>query len=196
MTSSIRLSIRRPSHLVAPNRAGRRLVVWVALALQLCSGPLAAVSHQHEHARHSCCCPAGNAVPAHPHAIAAGNARHHANGQRTHHCRFSRCHDAGRQAAAPSACGGHACPTIAGHSSHRRGGADRVVTTVAATPAEGSSSASTSCAACEFLAKHVAVVPWTWFDGSFLARWDEPRVHPTRPAAARAAAFLARGPPA
>jgi hypothetical protein len=196
MTSSIRLSIHRAAKLVAPIRRGRRLAVWIALALQLCSVPLAAVSHQHEHNRHSCCSPAGYATPAHPHATAVGDERHHADGRRTHRCRLGRCRDAGRQAAVPTACGGHACLTTAGHQGHRGADADGAVTTVAATPAEGTGAASTSCAACEFLAKHVAVVPWTWFDGSFLARWDEPRVHPTRPAAARVAAFLARGPPA
>lgn len=192
MTTS---SQQRPT-LTAPGRIRRRLATWLALAVQLASGPLAAVSHQHEHARHLCCCATGNAAPARTDATAAGHAHDPAGGRRPHRCRFSRCRDARVQNATPPARESLGSTPQAGDPGEARAIADGASTTVAAAPAEGRGSASTSCAACEFLAKHVAVVPWTWFEGSVIARWDEPRVHPTRPATVLVAAFLARGPPA
>jgi hypothetical protein len=158
---------------------GRNVVAWLALFVQIASGPLAAISHRHEHGEDSCgshACPAADG--------AAERARHAA----PHACRFSRCRDAGRQAAAADVA---AVPAANASAAFQPAVGD-----VAGGPVVGSGTAKPPCLACQFLAKHVAVVAWTWCDSSCLARWDEPAVHPIRVAAPLAAAFLARGPPA
>jgi hypothetical protein len=151
-------------------RIGRRFVGWVALFLHVSSGPLAAISHRHEHGDAACCSAAADSVGGAADATASRLCR--ASG---HACRFSRCRDAWRPA------------DVAPGSAHEEHSGE---------PVARSGTARPPCLACQFLTKHVAVVPWTWFESSFLARWDEPAAHPIRIAAPRAAAFLARGPPA
>jgi hypothetical protein len=175
----------------SPVPTGRLVVTWLALFVQLASGPLAAISHRHDHGDDSCCaqaCPAaGDARPGR-NAAAADVAAGRSCQAAPHACRFSRCRDASGQAA----------PTdIAAVRDADPGAAVRpAVVEGAGGPVFRSGTAKAPCLACQFLAKHVAVAAWTWCDSSFLARWDEPAVHPIRVAAPLVAAFLARGPPA
>lgn len=186
MNGSSQQSSRQP----APGRAGWQLVAWLAVILQGASGPVAAISHQHEHGAGGCCSrssgsggadcseagstgvAAARRLPGHSRAEAAAVRTCRTGG---HACRFSRCRDSLR----------HAERAPQSEPQQRHG-----------EPVVRSGTASPPCLACQFLAKHVAVIPWTWSDTSCLARWDDPAVHPIRIAAPRAAAFLARGPPA
>lgn len=175
----------------SPVPTGRHVVTWLALFVQLVSGPLAAISHRHDHGDDACCaqaCPAaGDAQPGRNAATADVVARRSCQAA-PHACRFSRCRDAGSQVAAVD--------LTAVRDADPSAAARPAVVEGAGGPVFRSGTAKAPCLACQFLAKHVAVVAWAWCNSSSLARWDEPAVQPIRVAVPLVAAFLARGPPA
>lgn len=145
----------------------RNHLSWLTLAAFMASGPTAWFSHDHG----DCCrLPVQRASLGVRAEDAAGIP---ARGATRRHagCRFTACRHARSSAQASDRFGG-------AHSHDR------------------SSSFSSACFACEFLAKQLSVMTWSLPEASVLGRWIERPVRPPASAAAFAASFLARGPPA